>query len=130
MQKAEAELRFIEPMECLEVPDVPEGKDWLYELKFDGYRCLAGKDSTGVTLWSRRGNLFTDQFPHIAQACEQLPSDTMLDGEIIAIDQSIGCQASLIQRAADRIDGGQHARVVRGHEKDQRHERSRGVQSR
>ena len=27
----------------------------VYEVKFDGYRCLAGRDSTGVTLWSRRG---------------------------------------------------------------------------
>ena len=40
------------------VQQLPEGKDWLYEVKFDGYRCLAGKDSTGVTLWSRRGNHF------------------------------------------------------------------------
>jgi ATP-dependent DNA ligase len=30
-------------------------KEWLYEVKFDGYRCLAGRDSTGVTLWSRSG---------------------------------------------------------------------------
>jgi bifunctional non-homologous end joining protein LigD len=55
---------------------LPEGEDWLYEVKFDGYRCLAGRDSTGVTLWSRRGNIFTDQFPHIAKACKQLPPDT------------------------------------------------------
>lgn len=54
----------------------PERKDWLYEVKFDGYRCLAGKDSTGVTLWSRRGNRFTEQFPTIAKACEHLPPDT------------------------------------------------------
>jgi hypothetical protein len=31
----------------------PSGADWLYEVKFDGYRCLAGRDSTGVTLWSQ-----------------------------------------------------------------------------
>jgi ATP-dependent DNA ligase len=36
------------------VNELPEGKDWLYEVKFDGYRCLAEKDATGVTLWSRR----------------------------------------------------------------------------
>jgi bifunctional non-homologous end joining protein LigD len=49
---------------------------------------LAGKDSTGVTLWSRRGNHFTEQFPTIAEACEHLPPDTLLDGEIIALDAS------------------------------------------
>jgi bifunctional non-homologous end joining protein LigD len=68
------------------VQQLPEGKDWVYEVKCDGYRCLAGKDSTGVTLWSRRGNRFTDQFPTIAKACEHLPPDTLLDGEIIALD--------------------------------------------
>lgn len=57
------------------------------ELKFDGYRCLAGKDSTGVTLWSRRANRFTDQFPAIAKACEHLPPDTLLDGGLIALDK-------------------------------------------
>jgi ATP-dependent DNA ligase len=68
------------------VQQLPAGKGWLYEVKFDGYRCLAGKDSTGVTLWSRRGNHFTDQFPTIAEAAENLPPDTLLDGEIIALD--------------------------------------------
>jgi bifunctional non-homologous end joining protein LigD len=48
------------------VRTLPQGNDWLYEVKFDGYRCLAGKDAGGVTLWSRRGNLFTAQFPDIA----------------------------------------------------------------
>jgi bifunctional non-homologous end joining protein LigD len=79
-------LQFVEPMYARAVQQLPERKDWLYEVKFDGYRCLAGKDSTGVTLWSRRGNRFTDQFPTIAQACEHLPPDTLLDGEIIALD--------------------------------------------
>jgi bifunctional non-homologous end joining protein LigD len=79
-------LQFVEPMYARAVQQLPERKDWLYEVKFDGYRCLAGKDSTGVTLWSRRGSRFTQQFPTIAQACEHLPSDTLLDGEIIALD--------------------------------------------
>ena len=69
---------------------LPEGKDWLYEIKFDGYRCLAGRDSTGVTLWWRRGNRFADQFPTVTEACEHLPSDTLLDGELIALDKD-GC---------------------------------------
>jgi ATP-dependent DNA ligase len=74
-----AKVRFIEPMYALAVRQLPHGQEWLYEVKFDGYRCLAGKDSTGVTLWSRRENLFTKQFPNIAQACEWLPPNTLLD---------------------------------------------------
>jgi bifunctional non-homologous end joining protein LigD len=57
-------LNFIEPMYARAVQQLPEGKDWLYEVKFDGYRCLAGRDSTGVTLWSRRGNRYTAQVPY------------------------------------------------------------------
>lgn len=63
------------------VQQLPNGKDWLYEVKFDGYRYLAGRDATGVTLWSRRGNDFTGQFPNIAKACEQLPPGTLLDAD-------------------------------------------------
>ena len=60
-------------------------------------RCLAGKDSTGVTLWSRRANRFTDQFPTVAKACENLPPDTLLDGEIIALDQNGRISFNMLQ---------------------------------
>jgi len=77
--------------------NLPEGKEWLYEVKFDGYRCLAGRYSSGVTLWSLRENLFTTQFPHIARACERLPSDTLIDGEIVALDTSGRISFNLLQ---------------------------------
>jgi bifunctional non-homologous end joining protein LigD len=41
-------------MYALPVQKLPQGQEWLYEVKFDGYRCLAGRDSIDVTLWSRR----------------------------------------------------------------------------
>jgi bifunctional non-homologous end joining protein LigD len=75
----------------------PEGKEWLYEVKFDGYRCLAGRDEKRVTLWSRRENLFTALFPHIAHACERLPLDTLIDGEIVALDASGRVSFNLLQ---------------------------------
>jgi DNA ligase D-like protein (predicted ligase) len=90
-------IRFIEPMYARLVNELPQGQEWLYEVKFDGYRCLAGRGSTGVTLWSRRGNLFTKQFPQIAQACEQLPVGTLVDGEIVALDESGRVSFNLLQ---------------------------------
>src|SRR5262245_30494061 len=92
-----AEIRFIEPMYARLVNELPEGQEWLYEVKCDGYRCLAGRDSTGVTLWSRRGNLFTEQFPQIAGACERLPPGTLLDGEIVALDERGRVSFNLLQ---------------------------------
>jgi bifunctional non-homologous end joining protein LigD len=84
-------------MYALAVQGVPEGKDWFHEVKFDSYRCLAGRDKAGVTLWSRRGNDFTSQFPHIARACERLPAGTLLDGEIIALDKNGRISFNLLQ---------------------------------
>ena len=65
-----AKPHFVEPMYAKPVQSLPEGADWLYEVKLDGYRCLAGRNEHGVTLWSRKGNDFTNQFPHIARTCE------------------------------------------------------------
>jgi len=79
------------------VQNLADGNDWLFEVKFDGYRCLAGRDSSKVTLWSRKGNIFTAQFPLIARACEQLPPGTLLDGEIIALDNSGRISFNLLQ---------------------------------
>ena len=92
-----AKVRFVEPMYALTVQKLPQGQEWLYEMKLDGYRCLAGRDSTGVTLWSRRGNLSTNQFPHIARACERFPPNTLVDGEIVALDESGRVSFNLLQ---------------------------------
>jgi ATP-dependent DNA ligase len=90
-------LQFIEPMYARLVQKLPEGNDWLYEVKLDGYRCLAGKGNHQVTLWSRRKNLFTKQFPRIAQVCEELNPDTLLDGEIVALDKNGQSSFNLLQ---------------------------------
>ena len=79
------------------VQQLPQGQDWLYEVKFDGYRSLAVRDAEGVRLWSRRGNDFTAQFPTIARACEQLPRRTQPDGEIVAIDENGRISFNLLQ---------------------------------
>ena len=97
-----AKIRFIEPMYTLSVQKLLEGKEWLYEVKFDGYRCLAGRNSTKVTLWSRRQNLFNEQFPHIARACERLRTDTLLDGEIVALDSNGRISFNLLQPTRKR----------------------------
>jgi bifunctional non-homologous end joining protein LigD len=66
-------------------------------VKFDAYRCLASRDATEVTLWSRRGNDLTARFSNIATACEQLPPRTLLDGEIVAIDENGRISFNLLQ---------------------------------
>ena len=90
-------LKFIEPMYARAVEKLPAGREWLYEIKLDGYRCLAGRDSKRVTLWSRRANIFTTQFPRIARAFEKLDDNTLIDGEIVAVDDDGRISFNLLQ---------------------------------
>jgi len=54
---------FIEPMECLAVSKLPEGSQWLFEIKLDGFRALGIKSNGSVRLLSRRNNFFNRQYP-------------------------------------------------------------------
>jgi DNA ligase D-like protein (predicted ligase) len=92
-----ARIAFVEPMECLPVTSLPEGQEWSYEIKLDGFRLEAVKKSGRVTLYSRRGNVLNGKFPYIATALEQLPDDTVLDGEIVALDTSGRSDFGLLQ---------------------------------
>jgi bifunctional non-homologous end joining protein LigD len=82
----DADLDFIEPMQALAAAELPEGEQWLYEVKFDGYRTLAIRDTEGVSLLSRRNNLMNDRFPSIAAALAAAPEGSIFDGEVIALD--------------------------------------------
>ena len=87
--------RFIEPMYAELCRELPDGGEWTYEAKLDGYRCLAAKRNGKVILWSRRGNGFTDRFREIARACDKLPPDTMIDGRL---SRSTGTGAAHLTR--------------------------------
>src|ERR1700730_6990771 len=91
------EASFIEPMECLSVSKLPEGHEWLWEIKLDGYRALGVKSGTGVTLFSRRRNSLNPQFAYIADALAGLREETVLDGELVAIDDRGRPEFNLLQ---------------------------------
>jgi DNA ligase D-like protein (predicted ligase) len=83
---ARAKARFVEPMLCRSVDRLPEGPEWEYEIKFDGYRALAIKTGRHILLMSRNERDFAPLFPTIVRALEKLPQETILDGEIVALN--------------------------------------------
>jgi bifunctional non-homologous end joining protein LigD len=75
-------------MQCLPVAKLPEGANWEYEVKFDGYRLLGIKSGGRVRLMSRNENDLADRFPTLAKALTELTDETMIDGEIVALDET------------------------------------------
>ena len=73
-------------MDCLPVPELPRGPDWVYEVKLDGYRAVAVRSAGGVSLFSRRRKSFHRQYPHLVEALSELPAGTVVDGEVVALD--------------------------------------------
>jgi bifunctional non-homologous end joining protein LigD len=65
----------------------PEGDDWMYELKFDGYRALIIKDKQLIELRSRKNKDLTGMYRGIAAAGLRVKADrAVIDGEIVALD--------------------------------------------
>jgi bifunctional non-homologous end joining protein LigD len=91
-------VKFIEPMLSEEVDELPNDPDaWSYEIKLDGYRCLALRDESGVKLYSRKRNLLNSRFPTIVKALERIEPGTILDGEIVALDDAGRPSFNLLQ---------------------------------
>ena len=66
---------------------LPEGDDWIYELKFDGYRALIIKDEQRVELRSRKNKDLTGTYRGKAAASQRLKADqAVVDGEIVALN--------------------------------------------
>ena len=88
MPTQELKARFIEPMLLQQVQSLPEGPNWAYEVKLDGYRALAIKTNGKVLLRSRNNKDFNAKYPGIVTALGALPDETVIDGEVVALDHT------------------------------------------
>ena len=80
--------RFIEPMLLLRQEALPDDPGrWDYQIKFDGFRAIAFKTGDEIRLRSRNDNDFSVRYPAVVKALAKLPNDTVIDGEIVALDE-------------------------------------------
>jgi bifunctional non-homologous end joining protein LigD len=91
---------FAKPMLATLVEDVPEGDNWVYEVKFDGYRIQAALNGPDVRLYTRNGLDWTDKFGRLPRALADLDLDgALLDGEVAAVSREGRTDFSALQKA-------------------------------
>src|SRR2546429_7703280 len=101
-------MAALAPARLLSVKELPAGRAWLYEPKWDGYRGLLVRSSSGRgSLWSRNQKDLGRFFPELVALAERLPKDTVLDGEIVRPTANGVSFIELQQRLFARASAGQ-----------------------
>jgi len=112
---ARVKARFIKPMLLLSTDRLPDDRSkWEYQLKLDGYRAIAFKTRNTLHLRSRNDNDFSRRYPAVLRGLAKLPDETVIDGEIVALDEdgrpsfnalqnSIGSETSVVFYVFDLI---------------------------
>ena len=80
--------------------DVPfDDPQWVFEDKYDGFRMVASIEGGKVTLYSRNGKIVSDSYKDVARVLERVKGDAVLDGELVALDESGVSRFQLLQNA-------------------------------
>ncbi len=87
-QKSRKVSSAIKPMLAKETDKAFDDEDWLFEIKWDGYRAIAEVGKKDVKLYSRNANDFLAAYPVLQEALQQITVDAILDGEIVVVDEN------------------------------------------
>ena len=79
---------FIRPMLAKETDKAFDDADWLFEIKWDGYRAISEIKKGDVQLYSRNGIIFNNKYPVITNALKKIKYDAVLDGEIVVLNEA------------------------------------------
>ena len=94
----------LKPMEAEAVDELPRGSGWLYEPKYDGFRCLAFRDRSTVALQSKKQKSLNRYFPELVSGLVSLAADRfVVDGEIVIPGQPFEMLQLRLHPAASRI---------------------------
>jgi bifunctional non-homologous end joining protein LigD len=95
--------RVFPPMLATLVEAAPEPEsDWLFEIKYDGYRAVSALSGGQVAMWTRNRLDLTARFPHLAKALAKLVvGEAVIDGEIVALDPKGASRFQLLQEGSE-----------------------------
>jgi bifunctional non-homologous end joining protein LigD len=97
----------IYPMLATSISDPFDGPDWLFEIKWDGYRAIAFLENGKVRLVSRNQNELTHRYPELKDLAKSVKAKTaILDGEVVALDEQGRPSFSLMQQRTGFRPGG------------------------
>jgi bifunctional non-homologous end joining protein LigD len=100
----------IHPMLAESVEKPFDGAEWLFEIKWDGYRAIAFIDGGKVRLVSRNQNDLTPRYPELKDMAKFIQAKTaILDGEVVALDEEGKASFSLMQQRTGFRPGGKRA---------------------
>jgi bifunctional non-homologous end joining protein LigD len=100
----------IHPMLAESIENPFDDQDWLFEIKWDGYRAIAFIDDSKVRLVSRNQNELTGRYPELKDMAEFVKAQTaILDGEVVALDAEGRASFSLMQQRTGFRPGGHRA---------------------
>lgn len=100
----------IQPMLATLTQTPFDHRDWIFEVKWDGYRALAEVRGSDVSLYSRNGISFNKKYPLLVEALQKLGSDAVLDGEIVVVDDQGRSDFQMLQHYQDPGSNGAAAR--------------------
>jgi bifunctional non-homologous end joining protein LigD len=89
----------LQPMLATLVENAFDDPDWIFETKFDGYRIVAEIANGKVALYSRSGKIQSERYMPVAKALEKVPIDSVIDGELVALDTDGRSRFQLLQNA-------------------------------
>jgi bifunctional non-homologous end joining protein LigD len=88
---------YIRPMLAKETDTPFDDEEWIFEIKWDGYRAIAEVKKSEVRLYSRNGNLFNASYPVIVAELQKMKISAVLDGEVVALDKDENPNFQLLQ---------------------------------
>jgi bifunctional non-homologous end joining protein LigD len=101
--------KFVPPHLCETAETPPAGEDWIFELKYDGYRLELATGADGAVVYTRSGLDWTNRFPGLARAAFALPCrNALLDGEAVVFDEKGLSDFAMLVSA---LEAGHSARV-------------------